>query len=148
MRILVTGSRDWTDRVAISRSILRHVNDACPMVYHHGVPMWRNTDDVVIVHGGARGADQLTEQWATGGERPFKTEVYALTRADWQGNPRTAGYIRNAHMVDLGADVCIAFLMPCTKDDCPREGLHYSHGATMCSDLAERKGIETYRVYR
>lgn len=148
MRILVTGSRDWTDRTGISRSILREINVVCPMIYDGHVPLYRDTSEVVIVHGAARGADRLTDEWAKGCNQPIKTEPYPVTRADWRANPRVAGYMRNQHMVKLGADVCIGFLMPCRKVDCERPDVHYSHGASHTVDIAELAGIRTIRVTR
>lgn len=148
MRILVTGSRDWTDRVAISRAILREVNELCPMLYEAHVPIQRDYSDVVIVHGAARGADLLTEQWAKGCNPPFTTEQHPVVAKDWEEHPRVAGYMRNQRMVELGADVCVAFLKPCRKVDCERPESHMSHGGSHTADLAEISGIRTIRVLR
>lgn len=149
MRILVTGSRDWTDRVRISRSLLVEINAACPMLHdEEGRPTRRDTSDVVIVHGAARGADRLTEEWAVGCNPAIKTEQYPVTSADWEEHPRIAGYMRNQKMVELGADVCVAFLMPCRKPGCERPESHLSHGGSHTADLAEISGIRTVRVVR
>ncbi|MFB6934553.1 hypothetical protein [Streptomyces chartreusis] len=59
----------------------------------------------------------------------------------WPG----AGPRRNAHMVSLGADACLAFIGPCTSPRCRRPGPHPSHGASGCADLAEQAGIPTRR---
>lgn len=149
-RILVTGSRDWIDRVAISRAIFRYLSFTVPLTEEEDengkVVRFRDVSDTVIVHGAARGADQLTAQWASGCVPPIHTEAHPVTRADWQANPRIAGYLRNSHMVGLGADVCIAFIMPCKKVDCPRIEPHGSHGASHTADLAESVDIMTIRV--
>lgn len=146
-RILITGSRDWTDYNRLVRTIQRYMAATLPMLYNeHAVPTRRAWDDTVIVHGGAIGADRLAAHWADGCDPPIKTEAHALTREDWQRNPRMAGYERNIKMVDLGADVCLAFIMPCRKADCPRIAPHGSHGASHCSDYAESVGIQTIRV--
>jgi hypothetical protein len=56
--------------------------------------------------------------------------------ADWKrfGRKR-AGIIRNAQMVQAGADQCLAFIR------------NYSHGATHCSQLAVKAHIPTI-IYR
>lgn len=111
MRVLITGSRDWDDRVTIARALFNHapsgatlVSGACPT-----------------------GADRICEElWANDG--PIERHP-----ADWNQHGKRAGFIRNAEMVKLGADVCLAFI---------RNG---SKGATMTADLAETAGIRTIR---
>lgn len=114
-RILVTGSRDWDDISTIFDS-LRYL-----------MSKWGT--DIVVVHGGARGADTIAGQWA---QVQFVQEEIHL--ADWDKHGKRAGFIRNAEMVALGADVCLAFI----KNE--------SKGATMCAELAEKAGIPLYRV--
>jgi hypothetical protein len=68
--------------------------------------------------------------------------------ADWKPNGRSgpvdhgAGIKRNHLMVDLGADICLAFPTICrgTKNNCPPEK-HYSHGTWDCMKYADRKGM-------
>jgi hypothetical protein len=149
-RILVTGSRDWVDRVAISRAIFRYLSVTVPMTEEQDengkTVRFRDVSNTVIVHGAARGADLLTASWAAGCVPPIRTEAHPVTQADWQRNPRIAGYLRNSHMVSLGADVCIAFITPCRKVDCHRIEPHGSHGASHTADLAESQDIMTIRV--
>ena len=61
-------------------------------------------DDTVVVHGGAAGADRLAGDVVAG--MGYAVEVF---KADWEGNGRRAGPIRNQWMVNAGADVCLAF---------------------------------------
>lgn len=60
--------------------------------------------DCTIVHGGARGADQLAGEVA---------RSLGLTEephfADWQGKGRRAGHIRNREMLDSGVHEVWAF---------------------------------------
>lgn len=89
-RILVTGSRTWTDR--------RVIRDALATVWH---------PNGVLVSGAClRGADALCEQcWEHWGGQVERHP------ADWKrhGRPR-AGFVRNGEMVAAGADVCLAFI--------------------------------------
>ena len=127
-RVLVTGSRDWTDYEAVCFEVAR-------LVLTH--PGW-----VVVVHGAARdGADRFAHLAARACGAPEEPHP-----ADWKRWNRRAGMIRNAGMVKAGADECLAFIMPCTRQGCDRPGPHGSHGATHCADLAEKAGIPVLRI--
>ncbi len=93
MRILITGSRD-VDAHA-ERIVFGVVQDAVATAL-------KVTSDVVVVHGGARGVDTVAA---------FSVPALMLERhpADWQTHGKRAGVLRNLHMVELGADVCLAF---------------------------------------
>jgi len=87
IRVLVTGSRGWTDEKTISDALRE---------YAGGYD--------VVVHGACQsGADWMAEQCA---ERlDMFTEPHP---ADWSLG-RFAGPVRNSVMVASGADVCLAF---------------------------------------
>jgi hypothetical protein len=89
VRILVTGSRDWTDRDTISVALRGYYD--------------RNRT-AVLVHGAARGADLIAAGiwYLLGGQ----LEAH---EAKWRTQGTAAGVIRNQEMVDAGADVCLAF---------------------------------------
>lgn len=89
-RILVTGSRHWTDRQAI--------REALASVWH---------PEAVLVHGAAPGADTLAAAcWSHWGGR---VEAWP---ARWRTEGRAAGPLRNRRMVAAGADLCLAFPLP------------------------------------
>lgn len=116
-RILITGSRNWTNRSVIDRAL------------RNAWQQLGERKDAVLVHGAARGADSLAAWiWASKG---FPVEAHP---AKWDDFGKRAGYIRNKTMVDLGADVCLAF------------PLGESRGTRNCMDLARKAGIEV-RVF-
>lgn len=93
-RILITGSRNWTDWDEVAYALM----DATPRPYDYRY---------IIVHGGARGADTIAAAWAK--SWGMEVEVHP---ADWRTHGKAAGPIRNQKMVDLGAHVCLAFPQP------------------------------------
>lgn len=131
-RVLVTGSRDWK-AVGVVRRALNEVLAVRP----HDQPL-------TVVHGDCpTGADIMAKVWATTwcGEERVTHEPH---EAPWHLGP-AAGPLRNAAMVTAGADVCLAFIGPCTSTRCRRSRPHGSHGATGCAGLAEAAGIPVRR---
>lgn len=115
MRILVTGSRTWDDSEAIDTAIQNAIGNK-----------W---GPHTVVHGACpTGADEMADGWAR--YRGLEVERHP---ADWNQHGKRAGFIRNAEMVALGADVCLAFI----KDN--------SKGASMTARLAEEAGIPVRR---
>lgn len=62
------------------------------------------TDDTVVVHGNAAGADRIAHQEAQ--KLGLRVEPHP---ADWQQHGKRAGIIRNLEMVESGVDLVIAF---------------------------------------
>jgi len=77
-RILVSGSRGWSNK--------RLVRDALP-----------TKGDVIVIHGGALGADFLASEVAQ--ERGFAEWVFV---PDWENLGKKAGTIRNGNMLKRG----------------------------------------------
>lgn len=90
-RLLVTGSRDWSDAQVITREL--EIVQA-----HEG-------EQVVLVSGNCRGADLIAEEVAV--KFGWMIERHP---ADWKTHGKRAGFVRNAEMVELGADYCVAFV--------------------------------------
>ncbi|MFI6793645.1 SLOG family protein [Nonomuraea sp. NPDC050383] len=157
-RILVTGSRSWTDWSTVWTAL----EDAIEQAHQQG------HREYVIVHGGAQGADRIAADfcedqagWYDNADQTLAVEHHP---ADWAtcaptcrpGHRRarrdgttycpTAGLRRDAAMVALGANVCIAFIDPCTKPGCRKIKPHGSHGASHTADLAENAGILVRRL--
>jgi len=94
-RVLITGSRDWVDRLAVW-SILNQELEAA-----HG--------ELIVVHGAARGADDIADRWAWGAIQAGASVEVESHPALWEIQGKAAGIIRNKQMANLGADVCYAF---------------------------------------
>lgn len=106
MMVLVCGSRDWDDERSI---MLRLV--ALPR-------------DTTIIHGGARGADQIADRLAK-----IIGFTVRVIPAEWDKHGRAAGPIRNRAMVDERPDLVVAF----------QRGA--SRGTQHTIDIARARGI-------
>jgi len=122
MRILITGSRDWPDDGSVHLLI----------GYHYGQLLGQNPRDrsgLTIVHGACpTGADAIADRL---GQHPGVT--IERHPADWEAFGKRAGFVRNQVMVNLGADLCIAFIR------------RSSRGASHTAEQAEKAGIATVR---
>lgn len=121
LRLLVTGSRRWRDCGLLASELHRVVTE------HGGADR-----GVVLVHGGAAGADGLAGVVAR--EAGWRAEPHP---ADWARDGRAAGVLRNAVMVKAGADVCVAFLARSQRNVGTRD----------CVSRARRAGIPVVEVW-
>jgi hypothetical protein len=134
-RILVTGSQEWADGGSVHRVLKA---------------LWTLAPGAVLVSGACpRGADALAEAvWRSlGGEVERHRPVW---RPGGVLDP-AAGMRRSEKMVQLGADLCVAFGMPCTRAACARRRpdrawpFHVTHGTGHCASYAEDHGIAVRR---
>ena len=117
-RVLVTGSREWDDMQELRYALI------------HATAL--RLDSAVIVHGACpSGADAMAAEWAHDYGVPAEEHP-----ADWDGYGKSAGFVRNAEMVSLGADLCLAFY---------KQGAG-NKGTDHCASQAERAGIPVRRV--
>lgn len=109
MRILVSGSRHFEDEDLVRQVLGAH-----------------NHPNVTLIEGGAPGLDTLAR--SVGFDLGFDVETFW---ANWTryGNP--AGSIRNAKMVDRGADLALFFPLPGSK------------GTWDCYEKAQAAGIQS-----
>lgn len=126
MRVLVCGSRTFVDEEPVER-VLDGID------YHES--SWNNP--MVVIEGGARGADALAEAWVAGfgTEYPKAHEQYP---ADWETHGKAAGPIRNQQMIARGKpDVVWAFI---------NKPLEKSVGTADLVRKARKAGIPVYVV--
>lgn len=112
MRILICGSRKWTEeeliRVALSK--------------------YKPSD--TIITGGCSGADSIAHKIAV--ELKLQTEVYPVSSTEWKKYGPAAGPIRNRRMLTEGKpDIVLAF---------PKKG-EANKGTTNMIELAEKAKI-------
>jgi len=80
MKVAIVGSRTFLDRKLVDRVVQRLVE---------------RDPDVIVISGGARGADTLAETAA----RRFCDHPPVIFLADWDQYGRSAGYVRNRAVV-------------------------------------------------
>lgn len=122
-RILVTGSRDWIDKKILDNALYE--------AWWSFQTDWVNQTIAVTLVSGAcpTGADRMAERtWELKAQMPIERHP-----ADWKTHGKKAGFLRNAEMVELGADICLAFIR------------NNSKGATHTANLAEKAGIPVKR---
>lgn len=94
VRVLVTGSRDWWDQDKVWSALWNVYQDY-------------EAYTMTVVHGGCpTGADDFAEQWAGYHAPEVTSEIH---EAEWDEHGKAAGPIRNREMVQLGADIVLAF---------------------------------------
>lgn len=90
MRIIIAGSREYNNYEEAAKLIDKFIEDV-------------NSSNVVIVSGGAKGADKIGEEYAA--RNDLDCVVY---KANWGKYGKQAGIIRNGEMAK-NADCLLAF---------------------------------------
>lgn len=83
--ILISGKRDFTDYATFCNIL--------------NASLANIDDEIIIVEGGAKGADALAKRYAI--EQGYRFIEFP---ADWNGFGRAAGVIRNAEMINFIKD--------------------------------------------
>jgi hypothetical protein len=115
VRVLITGTREDGPH--------------CQRAFEVLTKVWSRADNptLTVVHGACpTGVDAYVDTMAR--DAGFSVETYP---ADWDTHGKAAGPLRNKQMVDLGADLCLAF----------PKGV--SRGTRGCLALAQAAGIDT-----
>ena len=116
-KVVIAGSRDFNDYPLLKKS--------CDTILTGKII----THKIIVISGGARGADLLGERYAR--ERGYEIRRFI---PDWNKDGRSAGIIRNRKMIDI-ADGLIAFW----------DGI--SRGTRHSIETATRKGIVVNTIY-
>ena len=123
-RVIVCGSRDWDDPRPIR-------------LFFKGLRAWLGrSEGVEVIHGDARGADKLAAAIA-----PFTFGNAAVRAfpADWRGQGRGAGHIRNKLMLEEQPFMVVAF----------KDGFDHTlqrGGTENMVRIAKEAGVSTYVV--
>lgn len=115
-KVLVCGGRDYQDYPKLASVMEDIVKNYTP-----------DASYLLIIQGGALGADNMARLWATS-EGIHSATIPAL----WNTYGKRAGYLRNSVMAEMEPDLCVAF--PGGK------------GTKMMVDLCKKKGIEVMEV--
>ena len=116
MKLIVAGGRDFKDYKRLCKILDNLLQNT-------------KKEDIQIVCGGARGADDLGRDY--GEDRDIDVKIF---EADWDKYGRSAGYKRNVEMAKYSTH-CVLFW----------DGV--SKGTKHMLDLAKQYGLEL-RVYR
>ena len=112
-KVIIAGSRGFSNYKLLREQCNKYLRDK------------RKTSNIIIVSGGARGADSLGEKYAQ--DEGFDLEIYP---AQWKKLGKQAGFRRNEQMAEV-ADALIAFW----------DG--ESHGTKHMIDIMTNKGLPT-----
>lgn len=85
MKVIVCGGRDFRDRALLNLIL-------------------NSMDITTVIHGAARGADQMAGSWAEAKGIPT-----VVMPAEWGKYGRSAGPVRNMEMLKCGPDLVVAF---------------------------------------
>jgi hypothetical protein len=127
MRLLVTGSRRWTNT-----AVIWGVLDT---EYAWWFPHRMRREQFIVVHGNARGADTIARLWTVARKSNILID-HEPHDADWTGLGRRAGAVRNTVMVKTHPDRYIGF--PLCHHEPPTGSCCGTHN---CVAKAEKAGI-------
>lgn len=131
MRVLVCGSREFTDRLiiwSILDGLLAEWKDAAEIS-----PVMKEDEEFILIEGGAKGADTIAAEWA---ERNGIT--HWKFSADWEVWGKAAGPLRNRRMLEEGRPTEVfAFV---------NKPLAQSRGTADMVKVTKQSGIPAYVI--
>lgn len=116
LKVIIAGGREFADYDLLKR------------VCNHMLSVVKETSQVTIVSGGARGVDKMGERYA----KEFGINLIIMN-ADWEKHGKSAGYKRNQEMANVSTHL-IAFW----------DGK--SRGTKHMIDIAKRDGLKSHVV--
>lgn len=88
---------------------------------------------ITVIHGGARGADQIAGEFAE-----FYHCAVEEYPAQWQTYGKRAGFVRNRQMLEEGKpEIVLAFY----------SGSERSKGTAMMVDISRQAGVEVVEIF-
>jgi hypothetical protein len=121
MRVLVTGGRSYANKMRVWSTLNQ-------LLQEHG--------DLVVIEGGADGADAFARAWCARARRSpeRRDKVHLITEeADWDRHGKAAGPIRNARMLLVHKpDLVVAF--------------SGGRGTANCVEQARKLGVEVREI--
>ncbi|MGX9924151.1 SLOG family protein [Streptomyces sp. NPDC002248] len=132
LRVIVTGSRNWSAEHIVHTKLDEAVGRAAPL-------------PIILVQGGcSEGPDNFSHRWflRTQVANPSAVADEEIWEADWSQG-LSGGFRRNEHMVRAGAWGVLGFVAPCIKPGCTRNGgkPHGSHGTMHCLKVARHYNL-------
>lgn len=112
MKVLITGSRNWSDKNRIKEELLK-INNS-----------YQN-EEIILLSGNCSGADSIAEEYAE--ELNWIVKRFP---ANWKAFGRYAGPKRNQEMVNEKPKICLAF------------PIGASIGTRGCIKMALKAGVE------
>jgi hypothetical protein len=132
-RLLVTGSRTWTDEYLMG-CVLRSA----------WVHLKGHKEGITLVHGGADGADTMAEEFWRQSKPEQPVEV---DRPNYERDGKGAPFARNNRMAQSGIDLAVAFAMPCNIRGCPQSGMfHFTHGTAHCFSACRTEQVPVWLI--
>lgn len=95
IKIIVTGGRDFNDKDFVFSTL------------HRIRRLLTDEEELMIIHGGAKGVDSLAEEWVS--INFLQSMIY---HADWKSYGKSAGPVRNTQMLDDHEDIDMVLAFP------------------------------------
>ena len=124
LRLLFTSSREIDHRYPVVRAL-------SDTVFRLRAAPGNAARPVTLIHGAAKGGDEIADQvWATWAAQ--WPDVYLMPPERHPAKDHADPKVRNAHMVELGADACAAVAK------------QWASGTGHCARLARAAGIPVW----